>query len=89
MNERRSTASTGRASEWLAFGDEAAQKLINKAMREAQESVEGVAQDPGLVEQARRRAERVLRGAFEVMGWEVKLVWNEKSDQDFAGFCIE
>jgi len=64
-----------RSSRWLVIGDEAARKLVNKAMREAQAVVESAAKDPGLVEQARRRAERVLRGAFEVIGWEVALRW--------------
>jgi Protein of unknown function (DUF4230) len=60
---------------WLALGDEPARKLVNKVMKQAQAEVESAAQDPGLVEQARRRAERVLRGAFEVIGWEVDLGW--------------
>jgi hypothetical protein len=60
---------------WLALGDEPARKLVNKVMKEAQVAVESAAQDPGLVEQARRRAERVIRRAFEVVGWEVALTW--------------
>ena len=60
---------------WLALGDEPARKLVNKAMLEAQAVVEEVAQNSGLVEQARRRAERVLREAFEAVGWEVGLRW--------------
>jgi Protein of unknown function (DUF4230) len=61
---------------WLVFSDEPARKLVNKAMKQAQATIQSAAQDPELVEQARRRAERVLRGAFEVIGWDVKLVWD-------------
>ncbi len=60
---------------WLVLGDEPARKLVNKAMKQAQVTVQSAALDLGLVEQARRRAERVLRGAFEVVGWEVEVLW--------------
>jgi len=54
---------------WLALGDEPARKLVNKAMRQGQVTVESAVQDPGLVEQARRWA------AFEVIGREVRILW--------------
>jgi hypothetical protein len=44
-------------------------------MKQAQVTVRSAARDPGLVEQARRRADRVLRKAFEVIGWEVSPRW--------------
>ena len=61
---------------WLVFSNEPARRLVNRAMKQAQAEVESAAQDPGLVEQARRRAEWVLRGAFEVIGWEIDLAWS-------------
>jgi Protein of unknown function (DUF4230) len=61
---------------WLALSDEPARRLLNLAMKQAQATVESAARDPGLIEQAQRRAERILRGAFEVIGWEVTLVWD-------------
>jgi len=60
---------------WLTLGDEAARKLVNKAMKQAQVTVRSAARDPSLVEQARRRAERVLRTAFEAIGWDLKTQW--------------
>jgi Protein of unknown function (DUF4230) len=60
---------------WLVLSDEPARCLVNRATKEAQTAVESVTKDPGLVEQARQRAERVLRVAFEVIGWEVRLEW--------------
>ncbi len=60
---------------WLAWGDEGAQKLINKMIREAQASVEGVAGDRGLVDQARRQAEDVIHGVAEAGGWDIRLSW--------------
>ena len=72
-HDRTQVFSIDRDGLWcLSLSDDAARALVNKAMLEAQESVEMVARDPGLVEQARRRAEWVLRGAFEMIGWELK-----------------
>jgi Protein of unknown function (DUF4230) len=60
---------------WLVLSDEPARRLVNRAMKEAQVAVESAAKDPRLVEQARRRVERVLLEAFDVVGWEVLLAW--------------
>lgn len=60
---------------WLVIGDEPAQKLVDKAMMQAQVTFQSAARDPGLVGQARRRTERALRAAFEAVGWKVQLAW--------------
>ena len=78
-HERTTVYSVNRQGLWcLVLGDEPARKLVNKAMKQAQVTVQSAARDPGLVEQARRRVERVLRAAFNVIGWKVALVWDPK-----------
>ena len=80
---RTTVYSLDREGLWcLIFSDKPSRRLVNRAMKQAKAEVESAAKDPGLVEQARRRSERVLRGAFEVIGWEVGVVWDAKPDQD-------
>jgi hypothetical protein len=58
-------------------GDSAQTAVLNKAYREAQEVVAGAAQDHGLVEQAKKQAEKVLTTFFDAMGWKVAVRWRE------------
>ena len=75
-HERTTIYDLDRQGLWLlVLSDEASRKLVNKAMREAQAAVESAAENSRLVEQAQRRAEEVLRGTFEVIGWEVQALW--------------
>lgn len=59
---------------WLLLpSDEPGRRIVNLGMTEAQNAVEAAARDAGLIGQARQRAEKVLRGAFEAIGWKLRL----------------
>ena len=77
-HERTNIYSINRHGLWLlAIGDEAAQKLINKVMREAQAAVRVTAHDPLLDTKAHEQAGRIFRGAAGTLGWDLHLVWSE------------
>jgi Protein of unknown function (DUF4230) len=67
---------------WLVFSDEPARRLVNRAMKQAQSEVESVGEDSQYVDRARRHTEHVLIRFLEALGWEVKLVWTEKSKRE-------
>ena len=62
---------------WLALGDEAPQKLVNKAMREAQSVIEVAVQEPQLTSKARDQADRVLNDAVGTAGWSLRIMWRD------------
>jgi Protein of unknown function (DUF4230) len=68
---------------WKALPSaEPARRIVNQAMTEAQGCVEASGEDPQHVDRARRHTEQILSQFLQALGWEVKLVWGEKSVQD-------
>ena len=56
---------------WLLPSAEPGRWVVNRAMQEAQATVEAAAGDPGLVEQSRKYTEQELSRTLEMIGWRI------------------
>lgn len=60
-------------------GDDGRAEIIDQAMRQAQQAVLRAASEPGVIEQARTRAEGLIRSFFaESLRWTVIVCWADK-----------
>ncbi len=75
-HEHTQVYSLDRQGLWLLLpSDEPSRRLVNRAMQEAQAAVTRAGYDEKLITRARDQAELVIRGAMEVVGWRVRIVW--------------
>ena len=61
---------------------EPSRRIVNQAMIEAQSCVEAAGEDSQYVDRARTHTEQVLQQFLKAMGWDIRVVWDEKPDQD-------
>jgi len=61
---------------------EASRRVVNQAMLEAQECIEKAGNGPELIERTRNQTEQVLGQFLTALGWDVRLEWIEKLDQE-------
>ena len=82
-HEQTSVYRIDRGGLWKALPSaEPARRVVNQAMVEAQACVKTAGEDSQYVDRARRHTEQVLGQFLQALGWEVKLVWNEKPAQE-------
>lgn len=76
-HEKTRTYDVSKKDWWNLLADSSSEEFSDAGMRKAQEMVESTSAGDDMMDQARDQAELVLTNMYQLVGWEIDVVWQD------------